>query len=428
MKPPTEQIEASSLRSSQADVWYLKEISFGDGEPKRRVKIITQNFNGPCSFIAICNILILRGNIEILPYERTSVSYEFLSQLVGEYLLSNCADADTDVSSALSIMPTTTKGLDLNPQFTAVDLFRPGSDGGELQLFAKAGIKLVHGWVVDPESQAASVLSRVSDYDSAVMLIADADHLSKGRLLHPDAFRDPCEPGPSGSGGASSSSQAEPSSSAASSSQPIAGPSNHFHYQPRSPIEPYAEEDRHKIESAVIAQEFLDSTKSQLTYYGLFQLAATVEPGTLVALFRNSHLSVLYKPVGENTSLYSLVTDHVFLHEASVVWERFEDIDGGWSTFVDSDFVKSSPAGGDFAGQTAEATLRAYEVEAGIVDPADRELAKHLQAEEDARAYQIYLEQQRRSRKQQQPAEAAGDSASRKHSRFKDKKDKCIIM
>jgi len=169
-----------------------------------------------------------------------------------------------------------------------------------------------------------------------------------------------------------------------------------------------------------------------------------VEPGTLVALFRNSHLSVLYKPVGENTSLYSLVTDHVFLHEASVVWERFEDIDGGWSTFVDSDFVKSSPAGGDFAGQTAEATLRAYEVEAGIVDPTEyglamlmwllahevvysRELAKHLQAEEDAHAYQIYLEQQRRSRNQQ-TAEAAGDNASRKHNRFKDKKDKCIIM
>lgn len=142
-----------------------------------------------------------------------------------------------------------TEGLDLNPQFTAVDSFRPGGDGGELQLFAKAGIKLVHGWVVDPESRAASVLSRVSDYDSAVMLIADADHLSKGRLLHPDSFRDPCEPGPSGSGSGSSSSQAESSSMAATSSQPIAGPSNHFHYEPCSPIEGYAEEDRHKIES-----------------------------------------------------------------------------------------------------------------------------------------------------------------------------------
>jgi len=51
------------------------------------------------------------------------------------------------------------------------------------------------------------------------------------------------------------------------------------------------------------------------------------------------------------------------MREPFVVWERLEDVDGGWSTFVDSDFVKSSPAGGDFAGQTAEETLRAMEAE-----------------------------------------------------------------
>jgi hypothetical protein len=52
------------------------------------------------------NILILRGNIEILPVDRTTVSYEFLSQLVGEYILTNCHDVD--ISAALSMMPSTT--------------------------------------------------------------------------------------------------------------------------------------------------------------------------------------------------------------------------------------------------------------------------------------------------------------------------------
>jgi hypothetical protein len=51
------------------------------------------------------NILVLRGDIAILPKERTSVSYEFLSQLVGEYLLSS--RPDVDISAALSIMPLT---------------------------------------------------------------------------------------------------------------------------------------------------------------------------------------------------------------------------------------------------------------------------------------------------------------------------------
>jgi len=131
-----------SIQSSQAEVWYLKDILFGPpGEEKKEYKIITQNFNGyapyipvcldfisvcrPCSFIAICkphtywvvvsketdenvyigNILILRDNITILPPERRTVSYEFLSQLVAEYLLKS--SPDVDISSALEIMPYT---------------------------------------------------------------------------------------------------------------------------------------------------------------------------------------------------------------------------------------------------------------------------------------------------------------------------------
>jgi ubiquitin carboxyl-terminal hydrolase MINDY-1/2 len=56
-----------------------------------------------------------------------------------------------------------------------------------------------------------------------------------------------------------------------------------------------------------------------------------------------------------------------------VVWERLEDVDGGSSTFVDSEFIKSTPAGGDFAGQTAEDALRAMEMQnhEDTSDPAE---------------------------------------------------------
>jgi MINDY deubiquitinase len=60
----------------------------------------------PCSFIAICNILILREQIEILPRERKTVSYEFLAQLVGEHILLTAPKVD--VSAALAMMPLTT--------------------------------------------------------------------------------------------------------------------------------------------------------------------------------------------------------------------------------------------------------------------------------------------------------------------------------
>ncbi|KAG2114837.1 hypothetical protein DEU56DRAFT_841746 [Suillus clintonianus] len=391
---------ADTLHASRADVWYLKEIAFGSAETKRRLKIITQNFNGPCSFIAICNILILRGEIEVLPYERGTVSYEFLAQLLGEYLLMSCPDID--VSAALSIMPSTTKGLDLNPVFTGATSFRPAGEGGELMLFEQAGIELVHGWLVDPGSEENRVLQHVRDYDTAVTLIADADHITRGRLLSVDVW---------GEGEAGGSSQAG------------SGPSGYA--GPNSPSDNYSEKDREKIEHALVAQAFLESTKSQLTYHGLFQLASTLQPGSLVALFRNSHLSVLHKREGEDSSLYSLVTDHVFLQESSVVWERLEDVDGVGSTFVDSDFVHSTPAGGDFAGHTAESALHALEMESN----PDAVLARQLQAEEDARSHEIYMRRQRqqeiRQREEEERKRKNEDGASRKSKKMK---DKCVIM
>ena len=124
---------------------------------------------------------------------------------------------------------------------------------------------------------------------------------------------------------------------------------------------------------ALAIRSFLDSTSSQLTYYGLFALAAKLTPGSLVALFRNSHLSVLYKsPNPEDSALYTLATDQVFLHEPSVVWERLEDVDGGWSTFVDSDFVRATPAGGDYAGHTGESALAAIEGDLGALTLEER--------------------------------------------------------
>jgi hypothetical protein len=114
--------------------------------------------------------------------------------------------------------------------------------------------------------------------------------------------------------------------------------------------------------SAVQIRHFLDNSWSQFTYHGLFTLSAVLEPGSLVALFRSSHLSVLYKSTTDvdpnGPALYNLITDQAFLREPSVIWERLDDVDFGSCELVDSNFIKSSPAGGDFAGQTAEDTLR----------------------------------------------------------------------
>jgi hypothetical protein len=73
--------------------------------------------------------------------------------------------------------------MDLNPVFTSATAFRPATTGGELALFASAGITLVHGWLVDPASPEHAAVSRVGDYDSAVNLIVEADVLTRGLLV-----------------------------------------------------------------------------------------------------------------------------------------------------------------------------------------------------------------------------------------------------
>ncbi|KAJ6578055.1 hypothetical protein B0H19DRAFT_985595 [Mycena capillaripes] len=383
-----------SLHTSEAEVWYLKKISYGTTDTRQEVKIVTQNFNGPCSFIAICNILILRGVIQILPPDRVTVSYEFLSQLVGEYLLKRHEDVDT--SAALSMLPLTQKGMDLNPLFTGATSFRPAGDGGALKLFKQAGIKLVHGWLVDPESaEAAAIMSRAQDYDTAVTYIVDADHTAKGQLVVHE------------------------------SNVPVAGSSS-------SSGANWTPDERSKIEDAMAIREFLDSTQSQLTYHGLFHLANTLPPGALVALFRNSHLSVLHKSTSpEDSSLYSLVTDHIFLHEPTIVWERLEDVDGGSSTFVDSNFIRSSPAGGDYAGQTAEDALRAAEFEAGLFgvhDPGDHLLAQQIQAEEDNHAQMLRDAFREKKRQQEQEKRQKEQEKLEAQHRKNQKKKDCVIM
>ncbi|KAH9954901.1 hypothetical protein BC827DRAFT_1142462 [Russula dissimulans] len=430
-KPDSPQRSAQlggALRTSNEQVWYLKSIEFTSlSGATRSYNIITQNYNGPCSFIAICNILILREQITILPPGRRTVSYEFLAQLVGEHILLTAPGVD--VSAALSMMPLTTRGMDLNPVFTSPTAFRPATTGGELALFASVGIILVHGWLVDPDGSEYAAVSRVKDYDSAMNLIVEADVLTRGLLMGNGTEEDGDGAGPS-----------------------QAGPSN-------SNIN-LTDEERRKVEDAMAIQTFLESTSSQLTYPGLFTLASlppqsadlsqsvstTIQVTSprlsdgpaatgptpppqpdLFALFRNSHLAVLYRHAG---ALYTLVTDQVFLNEPSVVWERIEDVDQGAAVFVDSAFERSTPVGGDWAGwNPSPETL-------GTVDPADHAYALELQKAEDEHAQREYerrekerIVQRRREHAEHEERRLQAHDEERRKAKHRDKKDKdCLIM
>jgi len=86
-------------------------------------------------------------------------------------------------------------------------------------------------------------------------------------------------------------------------------------------------------EEGVVLDEFLSSTSSQLTQYGIEQLQNTMKEGDLAVLFRNNHFSTICKREGR---VYSLVTDIGYEKEGDVVWELLS-VDGN-TQFFSSEF------------------------------------------------------------------------------------------
>ncbi|XP_042615983.1 ubiquitin carboxyl-terminal hydrolase MINDY-2-like isoform X2 [Cyprinus carpio] len=167
-----------------------------------------------------------------------------------------------------------------------------------------------------------------------------------------------------------------------------------------------------------VAEQFLNSTATQLTYHGLCELTSTVEEGELCVFFRNNHFSTMTK---FKAQLYLLVTDQGFLTEEKVVWESLHNVDGD-GNFCDSEFHLRPPSDPEtvYRGQQDQidqdylmalslqqeqqaSDLGWEQIPEGI---SDLELAKKLQEEEDRRASQYYQEQE-----QAQAAAAAAAQA-----------------
>ncbi|GAA5865714.1 hypothetical protein JCM3774_004977 [Rhodotorula dairenensis] len=391
-------------------------------DPSLKVKIICQNENGPCSLIALCNILILRNDLHIPP-GRESVTYSYLSNRLADYFLSldplapsSSTSSQFSLSSVLSILPQTRYGLNLNPRFDRIDGFSCSSSSGgdassdsapaaagELALFALARIPLLHGWLADPSygTETYDALLEVRDYDSALEAIVQGAEIAGGvDQLRSDGPRH---------GGSEDEDEDELLKQVERRSR-------------------WTEEQEAKVRKAHLLHSFLESTSTQLTYPGLASLCqspALLPPSGLAALFRNSHLSVLYRrptlppparSVGTSSStpslpgpeLFTLVTDSSLGHEGEIVWESLGDVDGGGSEFFDAALRMARTRGGDWVGYKSKARSKGRESAAAVdVGPAvgahetnDLALAQQLQAEEDA---YTSAQLQHAERRQQRP-------------------------
>lgn len=314
---------------------------------------LLQNLNGPCSLLAISNILLLRGSITLPgPPNRSSISFGTLSTVLIDYLTHQSLPEPHQLDSILSIIPSTQTGLDLNPRFASIDGFTRDSHplAHGLDIFSAVGIPLVHGWIADSQDLETwdVIVGKCGDYDRALESVVAGEELIAKQI---DSQLD------------------------------------------LTPAE------QTLINEALIVRKFLDSTSTQLSYPGLFQLASALPPNSLAALLRNSHLSVLYRrPILPVTSrpppappapplpptphqvdpdydhqtalevyavtqqlmaadlgaqdssvtddpnlpkLFTLATDLSFLTEPEIVWESLEDVEGALSEFYDWRLKKS---------------------------------------------------------------------------------------
>uniref|UniRef100_A0ACB8G8J3 Ubiquitin carboxyl-terminal hydrolase MINDY-1 n=1 Tax=Sphaerodactylus townsendi TaxID=933632 RepID=A0ACB8G8J3_9SAUR len=149
--------------------------------------------------------------------------------------------------------------------------------------------------------------------------------------------------------------------------------------------------DPNLVTEGLIAEQFLESTASQLTYHGLCELTSMVKEGELSVFFRNNHFSTMIK---HKSHLYLLVTDQGFLHEEQVAWESLHNVDGD-SCFCDAEFHLSHALGKEAAGgspQEQELNQRqvdqdymialSLQQQQGGAVLSDLELAQQLQQEE----------------------------------------------
>ncbi|KAI3414698.1 MINDY_DUB domain-containing protein [Psidium guajava] len=81
-------------------------------------------------------------------------------------------------------------------------------------------------------------------------------------------------------------------------------------------------------------RNFLKSSASQLTIYGLFCLQDGLKERELCVFFRNNHFSTMFKYEGQ---LYLLATDQGYINQPDLVWEKLNEVNGD-TLFMTSNF------------------------------------------------------------------------------------------
>ncbi|XP_069372606.1 ubiquitin carboxyl-terminal hydrolase MINDY-1 isoform X2 [Paralichthys olivaceus] len=370
--PPAAACSSSSAApeaASSVPAYYLvKWITWKE----KKTPIITQSENGPCPLLAIMNTLFLRWKAK-LPAQTEVITTEDLMAHLGECVLSVTPREKTD-GMELNFQQNMSDAMAVLPKLsTGLDVnvrFTGATDfeyTPECIVFDLLDIPLYHGWLVDPQSPEMVSAVGKLSYNQLVEKIIDYKHST----------------------------------------------------------------DSSRVSEGLVAEQFLESTATQLSYHGLCELNTTAKEGEISVFFRNNHFSTMIKHKGH---LYLLVTDQGFLQEEPLVWESLHNVEGD-GNFCDSDFrlchqrapPTAAPAAQEQQRQIDQDYLVAVSLQqqGGALGPlSDLELARQLQQEEYQQQQQLQQQPQQQGAVQTQQVRGQGSQQTRRREKDSD----CVLL
>lgn len=330
----------SSANSSSADtrVYYnVKWILDQNGISR---PVCMQNRNGPCALLALVNALLITSETKLAP-GTTRIAEDSLMALLAEYAStrkSSSSSSSTEqdlareyaVNDFLDLLPNLNRGMDVNVRFSSPVSFEFTRELSVFDVFPT--IRLVHGWLVDPQDVRLTVALGNLSYNQLVDQLVHTAEVREDEIMDaepsappPEAFEDRLASNPAL---ICDYEALRDHHDYMSNYLREATPASEEITPRESP------ETEHIREMRPLIAEFLESNPTQLTVYGLHVLHDTLREGETAVLFRNSHFHVIRKHEKE---IYTLVTDVGFLNELNTVWETLSDIAGD-SVFFTGDF------------------------------------------------------------------------------------------
>lgn len=353
----------SAAEAVSQEFYLVKWITWKE----KRTPIVTQSQNGPCPLLAIMNTLFLRWKAN-LPAQTEVVTTEDLMTHLGEcVLLATPREKTGGEGVELNFQQNMSDAMAVLPKLsTGLDVnvrFTGVTDfeyTPECIVFDLLDIPLYHGWLLDPQSPETVAAVGKLSYNQLVEKIIDCKHSA----------------------------------------------------------------DNNKVSEGLVAEQFLESTASQLSYHGLCELTTTAKDEEISVFFRNNHFSTMIKHQGH---LYLLVTDQGFLSEERLVWESLHNVEGD-SNFCDSHFrlLQKNPEYTQTTGaqsQIDQDYLVAVSLQQQTGDPvslSDAELARQLQQEE--------YQQQQQSTAPSTTQQVRGQSTQSNSGRRREKDSDCVLL